>query len=286
MILFWIKEAFRIFGRAKSSFILSLITLSISILLVTLSLYSVFLSHQAEKKIKEKFIINIFLNDSLSTNSVEELIVVLKSKRFLSSLIYIDKNSAAEMFIKDTGEDFRKILDYNPIPASISLKLKPEFVNSDSVKAIERELSSYSFIDEIAFEHKILERVVSIIKKVQKYIFIITLILILFSVYITYSTIRLIISLKHDELETMKLVGAKLSTVKMPIIINEFLIGIFAGIISYISIRICLYLVMTYSTLLNEFYPQSFLWLFVIFIGPAISVPISVLVLRKITLKI
>lgn len=286
MILFWIKEAFRIFGRAKSSFILSLITLSISILLVTLSLYSVFLSHQTEKKIKEKFIINIFLNDSLSTKSVEELIMVLKSKRFFSSLIYIDKNSAAEMFIKDTGEDFRKILDYNPIPASISLKLKSEFVNSDSVKAIEKELHSYNVIDEIAFEHKILERVVSLIKKVQKHIFIITFILILFSVYITYSTTRLIISLKHDELETMKLVGAKLSTVKMPIIINEFLIGVFAGIISFICIRICLYLIMTYSTLLNEFNPQSFLWLFVIFIGPVISVPISVLVLRKITLKI
>jgi cell division transport system permease protein len=286
MILFWIKEAFRIFGRAKSSFILSLITLSISILLVTLSLYSVFLSHQAENKIKEKFIINIFLNDSLSINSVEELIMVLKSKRFFSSLTYIDKNSAAETFIKDTGEDFRKILDYNPIPASISLKLKSEFVNTDSIKAIEKELNSYVVIDEIVFEHIILERVVSIIKKVQKYIFIITLILVLFSVYITYSTTRLIISLKNDELETMKLVGAKLSTVKMPIIINEFLIGIFAGIISFICIRICLYLVMTYSTLLNGFYPQSYIWLFVIFIGPAISVPISVLVLRKITLKI
>ena len=286
MIIFWFKEAFRIFGRAKSSFILSLISLSISILLVAASFYSIFLSHEIEEKIKEKFIMNIFLSDSLSVNSIEDLKTELRNKNFISTITYIDKQRAAEIFIKDTGEDFRKILDYNPIPASFSLKLNSNFVDKDSIKIIKKQLSLIPGVDEILFEHEALGKLVNTLKNLQKYIFIITAILILISVYITYSTIRLIVSLKHDELETMKLVGAKLSTIKIPIILNEIVTGFLASLISFILIRTLFYGISKYSTLSKLYEPPGEYLIIVFLIGPMISFLVSVIVLRKITLKI
>jgi cell division transport system permease protein len=286
MIIFWFKEAFKIFGRAISSFILSLISLSISILLIAASFYSIFLSHHIEEEIKEKFIMNIFLSDSLSVNSIEDLKTELKNKNFTSTITYIDKERAAEIFIKDTGEDFRKILDYNPIPASFSLKLNNDFVDKDSIKIIKKQLSLFPGVDEIIFEYEALEKLVNTLKNLQKYIFLITVILILISVYITYSTIRLIISLKHDELETMKLVGAKLSTIKMPIILNEILTGLLASLISFILIRTLFYGILKYSTVSKLYEPPSKYLIIVFLIGPMISFLVSVIVLRKITLKI
>ena len=286
MIIFWFKEAFRIFGRAKSSFILSLISLSISILLVAASFYSIFLSHEIEEKIKEKFIMNIFLSDSLSVNSIEDLKNELKNKNFISTITYIDKQRAAEIFIKDTGEDFRKILDYNPIPASFSLKLNSDFVDKDSIKIIKKQLTLIPGVDEILFEHEALEKLVNTLTNLQKYVFIITAILILISVYITYSTIRLVISLKHDELETMKLVGAKLSTIKMPIILNEIVTGFLASLISFILIRTLFYGISKYSSLSKFYEPPSEYLMIIFLIGPMISFLVSVIVLRKITLKI
>jgi len=286
MIIFWFKEALRIFGRAKSSFILSLISLSISILLVAASFYSIFLSYEIEAKIKEKFIINIFLIDTLSVNSIENLKTELKNKNFTATITYIDKEKAAEIFIKDTGEDFRKILDYNPIPASFSLKLNSDFVNKDSIKMIKKQLSVIPGVDEISFEHEVLEKLLNKLKNLQKYIFVITAVLILISVYITYSTIRLVVSLKHEELETMKLVGAKLSTIKMPIILNEILTGLLASIISFILIKTLFYSISKYSTLANFYEPPGEYLIIVFLIGPVISFLVSVIVLRKITLKI
>ena len=286
MIIFWFKEALRIFGRAKSSFILSLLSLSISILLVAASFYSIFLSHEIEEKIKEKFIMNIFLSDSLSVNSIEDLKTKLKNKNFISTITYIDKEKAAEIFIKDTGEDFRKILDYNPIPASFSLKLNSDFVNKDSIKMIKKQLSVIPGVDEISFEHEVLEKLLNKLKNLQKYIFVITAVLILISVYITYSTIRLVVSLKHEELETMKLVGAKLSTIKMPIILNEILTGLLASLISFILIKALFYGISKYSSLSNFHEPPGEYLIIVFLIGPVISFLVSVIVLRKITLKI
>jgi len=285
MFIFWIKEALKIFGRAKSSFLLSLISLSISILLISASFYSIFFSHQIENKIKEKFIINIFLNDSLSVNSTATLRQELENKKYSASIDYFSKEKAAEIFIRQTGEDFRKMLDYNPIPASIALKLKVEYVDHDSIQIIKTELENFTGVDDIVFEHETLEKLVSTLKGLQNYIFIITIILILVSVYITYSTIRLVITLKHDELEAMKLVGAKLTTIKMPIILNELLTGLLASLISFLLIKTLLFSISADS--LPYFYkPSDNMLLLILIIGPAISLIVSIIVLRKITLKI
>lgn len=286
MIIFWFKEALRIFSRAKSSFILSLISLSISIMLIAASFYSIFLSQKIERKIKEQFTLNIFLNDSLSVKDITDLKTELTDKNFTSSITFIDKEKAAEAFINDTGEDFRKILDYNPLPASFSITLKADYVDKDSIKIVKGQLSNYVGIDEIVFEHEVLEKLVDVLKGFQKYIFIITAVLILISIYITYSTIRLVISLKHDELETMKLVGAKLSTIKMPIILNEIFTGLLASLFSYTVIKILFYYISKYESLSTFYEPPKEILGMIFLIGPAISLIVSVFVLRKISLKI
>jgi cell division transport system permease protein len=285
MLIFWIKEALKIFGRAKSSFLLSLISLCISILLITASFYTIFFSHQIENRIKEKFIINIFLNDSLSVNSAATLRQELENKTYTGSIDYFNKDKAAEIFIQETGEDFRKMLDYNPIPASITLKLKVEYVEQDSIQLIKKEIEKLTGVDDIVFEHETLEKLVNALKEFQNYIFIITIVLILVSVYITYSTIRLVVTLKHDELDTMKLVGAKLSTIKMPIILNEVLTGLFASLLSFLLIK-ALFHSISAESLPYLYKPPNHLLLLILLIGPAISLIVSIIVLRNITLKI
>jgi len=286
MVVFWFKEALKIFGRAKSSFILSLISLSVSILLITASVYSIFLSQKVERKIKEQFILNIFLNDTLSIKSITGLKTILGEENFTSSVTFIDKETAAEIFIKDTGEDFRKILDYNPIPASLLLKLKSDYVDKDSIETIKKELSVFPGVEEIIYEHEVLHKFVNTIIGIQKYIFIITVILFIISIYITYSTIRMVINLKQDELETMKLVGAKLSTIKMPIILNEIFTGLLASLLSYVIIKAFFFSISKYSSFIRLYEPPTGLLTIVFLIGPAISFVVSIIVLRKISLKI
>jgi cell division transport system permease protein len=286
MILFWLREAIKIFGRAKSSFILSLISLSISIVLIAASIYTVSLSGKIEEKIKSQLSLNIFLDDSLSTSSIKNIREGLSKKKYITSVTYIDKEEAARIFIEETGEDFRKILDYNPLPASLSLNIKPEYVIKDSLVNILIELNKIVGIDEIVYENQMLMEIVSKLKELQKYIIAITIILVLISIYITYSTIKLIINLKHDELETMKLVGAKLSTIKLPIILNEIITGIIAGLLSFLSIKFFLLMISKYGTIPNIFMPTAQIYIFMLIIGPILSLIVSIVILRKISLKI
>lgn len=286
MLFFWLKEALRIFERAKSSSILSLISLTVSVLLISLSIYISYLSNNIETKIKQQYIINIFLNDTVTNQGINQLYNTLQEKAFIFNIEYIDKETAAENFIKDTGEDFRDILDYNPIPASFAITLKSEFVNKDSLRFIKEDLLSLQGVDEIAMEQELLDRIIKILISIKKYIFILTGILVLVSIYISYSTIKLVIALKHDELETMKLVGAKISTIKMPIILNELITGFAAGILAAGFIKAISLTIVNYNVGIDEYFPPNNFLLIPLCAGSFISLFVSLFVLRRITLKV
>ena len=132
MIIFWIKESFRLIGRAKSSFFLSLISMSISLTLIGGSVFSINFSNYLQNKLKRSVNINVFLNDTITKKEINNLKKKIKNEKFVYSVRYIDKKKAAELFIKDTGEDFRKLIDYNPLPASFAVSLKGKYVTRGS----------------------------------------------------------------------------------------------------------------------------------------------------------
>ena len=286
MITFWFKEAFKSIGRAKSSFILSLISTSISVLLIVASIILIQLSNKFQTNLKEKLNINIFLQDSVSKSTINSIGKILNSKEYINSVNFIDKNEAADNFIKDTGEDFRKILDYNPLPVSYSVTLKEDFVKKDSINKIVSELNKINGVDEIVYQYKFADKVLSFIDSIKKYVFIITAVLFIISLYIVFSTVRLVISLKQEEFETMKLVGAKLSTIKMPVIINGIFIGFLAGLI---ALGIFLFILSYFGNLIafKAYFDSLKIYLLImVLIGPVLGFLVSTFALRRINLKI
>ncbi len=287
MVFFWFRESFKLIGRAKSSFFLSLVSTVISICLITASVITIQLSGNFQSILKKSVSINVFLKDSLSLSGTIQLQKKLKNKYYISSVSYIDKKQAAKNFIKETGENFQKVLDYNPLPASFLIKIKDNFVEKDSLNKIVNLISQMPGVDDVVFQQEFVYKLLNTINRIKKYIFIVTAILLLISLYIVYSTVKLITTSKYEELETMKLVGAKLSTIKMPIILNSFFTGLFAGII---SLAIFSFLIYYFGSLidLRRFlnFRNGLYILILLFTGPVIGIIISIFSLRKITLKI
>lgn len=284
---FILKEAFKLISRAKVSFILSLISTSISVILIAASLILLLLSEELETRIKENISINIFLKESVNDEAAKKIEGELQNSAYINSTVYVDKKTAAEIFVKETGEDFRKILDYNPLPASFRIFLKQEYAHQDSIENIIAALSKINGVDEVVYQHQFINKILTQLNDVKQYIFIITAALVLISIYIVYSTMQLIINSKYEELDTMKLVGAKISTIKMPIILNGVFIGIFAGLISLaIFYFIFFYLRVFLNSFGIELIYQPLHLLIVIGIGPLLTILVSIISLRKINLRI
>lgn len=287
MILFWIKEALKLIARSKFSFLLALISITLSVILITISVFIIRSSNHFEDELRGNIVISVFIKEKISSSEIEEIKTDLAHLKYLSSSEYINKDKAAEIFIKETGEDFRKILDYNPLPASFNLKLKSEYADRDSINKIIKNLSGYKWSDEVIFRQDFYQKILSYIDQAKIYVFALTGLIFLVSLYLVYSTVRLILNTKYSELETMKFVGAKLSTIKMPIILNSAITGLLAGLIALGTIWLLYFYVKEFVITIDTIIPNKIEFVVLLLaLGPVIGILVTVLSLRKISLKI
>jgi cell division transport system permease protein len=283
MIIFYIKEALKSISRAKSSFFLSFLSSALAVLLVNFTLYTLEFSNNFQRQLKDKVTINLILEDSLPAQGLRSVKEHIIKRNFAKSVKYLDKEEAARKFIDETGEDFRKILDYNPLPASFLLGVKDEYMVQDSLDMIIADLKKIEGVDEVVFQKDLTFNLLSIINKVKIYIYSISLILLLVSFYLVYSSVRHITNLRMNEIDTMKLVGAKLSTIKIPINLSGIITGLMAGITASLVF-------MSFLFYLDSFIYQTpnfrFYILISLFIAPVLAFFAGLLALRKITLKV
>lgn len=287
MIFFYFSEAIRSINSAKTSFVLTIVSLTISVLLILFSFITLQVSDYYSTGLKSNIKINVFINETADKKDKQKIREELEQKNYVKNVEFVSKDQAAEQFIKETGEDFRKILDYNPLPESYVVKVSTEYANTDSLNSIVKNLSGINMVDEVVFKEGFVYSLLNYIAAGQVYLFIITGIVFIIAVYLVYATIRSIIHSRMNEFETMKLVGAKLSTIKFPVILNGLLAACFSGIIGFFVFSYLQHQVILFSSL-TKFINQNLLsYLLIIFLtGPILVLLVSLFTLRKVSLKI
>lgn len=232
MFYFYTKEIFKSIRRAKTSFLLSLLSMSIAVTLIMASYFIYLTSQSVKTDISKSLVVNVFLKDSVGANSISALEYKLKTNNAVNSFRFINKDEAARIFVKETGEDFKKVLDYNPLPASYNVILKEDFLNNNGYIEFIKEIKNLDGIEEVVYQKDLVNKTSIFLNSLNKTVIVLSIIILLISIYIIYSTIKLILNLRMEEIDTMKLVGAKIFTIKFPIIMNGILIGLLAGLIS------------------------------------------------------
>ncbi len=85
----------------------------------------------------------------------------------------------------------------------------------------------------------------------------------------------------------MKFVGAKLSTIKMPIILNSAITGLFAGIIALGMIIVAYHYLRKYFPSIDDIIVNKLEFIIMLLaLGPVIGIIVTIISLRKISLKI
>ena len=287
MIFFYFSEALRSIKSAKTSFLLTIVSLTISALLILFCFITLQISDYYSTSLKSNIKINVFIKEAANKNEQEKLLDELQKKNYSGKVEFISKEEAAEKFIKETGEDFRKILDYNPLPASFVVKVSKEYANSDSLNFIIKDLSGLAMVDEVVFKEGFIYSLLNYIDRAKIYLFILTTIVFMVAVYLVYATVRLIINSRMNEFETMKLVGAKLSTIKIPVVLNGLIAGLISGLLAFIMFNFFQEQIKSFGSLIKIVNENMLIYLMVIFLtGPLLVILVSVFTLRKVSLNI
>ena len=222
-------------------------TISISMILFLIGLLGVVLlnAERLAKYVRENIGVTLVLKDDIQEKDVADLEKALNISGFVKSVEYIDKETAAERLKKDLGEDFTGFLGYNPLLASMDVKLNAAYTNPESLKLLEAKFLELPQIKEISFQRDLVSTINENVKKIGLIlIFFSGLLLFIFSALIN-NTIRISIYSQRFIINTMLLVGATDRFIRAPFIRRS----IWYGIIGALAANVLLFVLMlSYSS--------------------------------------
>jgi len=204
----------------------------IAIMFTAFSIGLFVISNKLNDKLADQVEINIFLEDSLNQNAIGQVRYELTNNKNLTSVKFIGKEEAKEKFIKETGQDFESILKINPLPASFIVKINKNVLQENKIESIADSLKNIAGVEEVVYDFDYTLRLLKIIESIKLGVYIAAGVFVLLSIYLIYFTNRLIVNSKMNQYTTMKLVGAKLSALKIPLYINGIINGLAASVIS------------------------------------------------------
>jgi cell division transport system permease protein len=190
------------------------------------------------KMIRENIEIQVFLDKGLSQQQLAELRKDLAKKPFVLQtedsvyLRFISNKEAAETFIKNTGEDFTKFLEENPLRDSYVFSVSEEFQSSEQLTLIAKELETQPGVFEVSYMTDLVDSINKNLFKVSLIMGGFILILIVTVIMLINNTIRLALFSQRFLIRSMQLVGATRGFIRKPFLIRAFLFGILAGILA------------------------------------------------------
>ncbi|RHJ90142.1 cell division protein FtsX [Parabacteroides bouchesdurhonensis] len=227
------------------SFFNSRLTSVVSIALVLFLLGLIFLMGLLGNKlsvyVKENISFSIILKDSQKEADIKRMQKSLDALPFIKSTEYISKEQAAKELEEELGENPETFLGFNPLQASIEVKLHSDYANPDSLKLIERKIKTYTSVSDLLYRKDMMEMVHNNIKRVGVILLVLAVILMSISFVLISNTIRLLIYSKRFLIHTMKLVGATSGFIRRPFIKYNVVSGILASILAILMLTGALY---------------------------------------------
>jgi cell division transport system permease protein len=170
----------------------------------------------------------VFLRDDAAPAQVEAVRALIADSGLAASQQFVTKEEAATRFagdFPDLAASTRR-LERNPFPASFDVRLRPDVrAAEDGVDTLAKALASQPGVSDVRYDRRWLARLNGVITFVRSIGLVIVILLAVASALTVASVVRLAAHARRDEIEIMKLVGAPLTYVRGPLVLEGVLQG-------------------------------------------------------------
>ena len=166
--------------------------------------------------------------------------MVMKKENHVINVKYISKDTAFKELEKTLGENSSILTGFkeNPLQSSFELKLINEVLSPSLIKQKAHQLEQLSGVEDVQYGEKWLASLNTMTRGMKIITGLIGSIIFTAVAFATYSTIKILFYRRADEIETLKLLGARRSFIRLPFLIEGIFVGISGGIISLLSLLV------------------------------------------------
>ncbi len=209
------------------------ITLSVFVvgIFATLMLYSTNL----KKSLQENITIQVYLHKELSDSTLTAIKTYLTTAPFIlkeqgtARIEFLDKDEAAQNFIKETGEDFVSFLGENPLRDAYILHINANFADEHKLKLIKAQVEKIDGVFEVTYVANLISEINKNMQKISIAFVSLATILLVVSIILIHNTIKLALYSQRFLIRSMQLVGATSGFIRWPFLWRSIVYGLLAG---------------------------------------------------------
>ncbi len=218
--------------RSKPSYFFSILGVASLLILVGILGWFVINGSKLEKYFRGSVKVQVYLRENAPEKDIDSLMSYIKAKPYADSAQHITKEMDKDRFLKDGNEDWDKVLNYNPLPASIDFNLKSDYVNKDTLNNIVADLTQNIIVNEVKYPDAVVGNLNTVVRKVGLVLLVAAAILGIIVLILIDNTIKLAMFSNRFLIKTMQMVGATRWFISKPFDVKAVINGLISALIA------------------------------------------------------
>lgn len=237
--------------KEKTNYLSQIVVVTLLLLVLGLFANIIFHSYLLSNQIKSLQFLRIELKDDAN---IDQIKAQLQQNKIIREVEFISKDKGLESLKENVSSNPTELLDKNPLPNLINAYVKAE----STPLAIDNELDNIRLIEGIAsvdYKKSTAKLLDATISKVSIVMLILIALLLIISIFIIDSTVRLAFFSKRMTIRSMQLIGATKGFIRRPYLVRALINGLVSGLLATLAIA-AMYSAIEYNypalNLLNE----------------------------------
>lgn len=218
--------------RLVGAWLSTVISISLVLLLVGVAALLVVNARSVSDYFKENMQVSVLMKQEVDDDEAMEYVAELDAMPFIKSSKFVSREQGTKEMAELLGEDFLEVFETAPIPVSIEVTLKADYVSTDSLEVVKKEIRRSGIVDEVVYQQSLVEKLNTNLKKISVVLGVFIALLLFISFVLINNTVRLNVFSRRFTIHTMKLVGATKSFIRAPFMVQAVFQGLFSALLA------------------------------------------------------
>ena len=229
--------------RLAGAWLSSVISITLVLLLVGVASLLLVNAKSVSDYFKENVQVSVLMRPDVTEDDAMNYATTLDAMPFIKGTRFISKEEGTRDMTDMLGEDFLSVFETAPIPVSVDVTLKADYVSADSLELVKKAIGSSPLVDEVVYQQSLVDKLNTNLGKISLVLGIFVVLLLFISFVLINNTVRLNVFSKRFTIHTMKLVGATKSFIRAPFLGQAVFQGLFSALLAILILLGILYFV-------------------------------------------
>lgn len=218
--------------RLAGAWLSTVISISLVLLLVGVAGLLVANARSVSDYFKENMQVSVLMKQEVGDDEAMEYVSDMDAKPFIKSTTFVSREQGAKEMTDLLGEDFLNVFEAAPIPVSVDVTLKADYVSSDSLEVVKNEIMKSPLVDEVVYQQSLVDKLNTNLRKISMVLGVFIVLLLFISFVLINNTVRLNVFSRRFTIHTMRLVGATKSFIRAPFLVQAVFQGLFSALLA------------------------------------------------------